>query len=104
AGNDEGGEGTRSLLYARDDARKLHQILIGVGGVREADAMLLLNADSDDLLTALGELERRSKDARAHGDRTSLFFYYSGHAKDGALRLGSSKLQMESLKARLAQV
>ncbi len=103
AGNDEGGSGTRDLLYARDDARKLHAILTRVGGVRESDAMLLLNADADDLLTALGELERRAKDARARGERTSLFFYFSGHAKDGALRLGSSKLPMESLKARLAQ-
>lgn len=103
AGNDEGGSGTRELLYARDDARKLHAILTRVGGVRESDAMLLLNADADELLTALGELERRAKDARAKGERTSLFFYFSGHAKDGALRLGGSRLPMESLKARLAQ-
>ena len=103
AGNDLGGSGTRELLYARDDARKLHAILTRVGGVREPDAMLLLNADADDLLTALGELERRAKDARSQGERTSLFFYFSGHAKEGALRLGSSKLPMESLKARLAQ-
>ncbi len=103
AGNDEGGPGTRELLYARDDARKLHAILTRVGGVQEPDAMLLLNADAQDLLTALAELERRAKDARTQGNRTSLFFYFSGHAKDGALRLGSSKLPMESLKARLAQ-
>lgn len=103
AGNDEGGSGTRDLLYARDDAKKLHAILMRVGGVREQDAMLMLNADADDLLVALGELERRARDARLKGERTSLFFYYSGHAKDGALRLGSSKLPMESLKARLAQ-
>ncbi len=103
AGNDEGGSGTRELLYARDDARKIHAILTRVGGVREADAMLLLNSDAEDLLTALGELERRAKDARTRGDRTALFFYFSGHAKDGSLRLGRSKLPMESLKARLAQ-
>ncbi len=103
AGNDEGGSGTRELLYARDDAKKLHAILTRVGGVRDADAMLLLNQDADDLLTALGELERRAKDARANGERTTIFFYYSGHAKDGALQLGKSKLPMESLKARLAQ-
>jgi hypothetical protein len=103
AGNDDGGEGTRSLQYARDDAKKLYEILTRVGGVKENDAMLLLNSSADELLIALGELERRSKDARARGERTSLFFYYSGHAKDGALRLGSSALPMESVKARLAQ-
>ena len=102
-GNDEGGEGTRSLLYSRDDARKLYDILTRVGGVAAPDAMLLLNESADDLITSLNELERRARDAKARGERTSLFFYYSGHAKDGALRLGSSKMPMETLKVRLAQ-
>lgn len=102
-GNDSGGDGTRDLLYARDDARKLHDILMRLGGVKKEDAFLLLDDSSGSLLDALGELERRAGDARARGDRTALFFYYSGHAKDGALRLGSTTLPMESLKARLAQ-
>ena len=102
-GNNEGGDGTRALLYSRDDARRLHDVLLRLGGVKADDAMLLLEASADDVLTALGELERRSKDARARGERTAFFFYYSGHAQDGALRLGSSKLPLESIKARLAQ-
>ena len=102
-GNDWGGDGTRDLMYARDDARKLHDILTRLGGVKKEDAFLLLNDSSESLLKTLAELERRAADARGKGDRTALFFYYSGHAKDGALRLGSSALPMESLKARLAQ-
>src|SRR5207253_656015 len=31
-GNDSGGEGTRDLLYARDDAKKLYEILLRLGG------------------------------------------------------------------------
>ncbi len=102
-GNDLGGESTRPLLYARDDARKLHDIMVRLGGIQPADAMLLLNESADDVLTALGELERRSKDAQRQGEQTGIFFYYSGHARDGALRLGSSRLPLEPLKARLAQ-
>jgi hypothetical protein len=102
-GNDSGGEGTRDLLYARDDAKKLSDILTRLGGVRVEDTFLLLNATAEDLLRALAEVERRSNLAREHGDRTALFFYYSGHAKDGALRLGESKLPLESLKQRLSQ-
>lgn len=101
-GNNEGGEGTRPLLYAGDDAKRLHEVFLRVGGVAGDDAMLLLNERADDVLTALGELERKSRDARARGERTTLFFYYSGHAKDGALRLGDSKLSLESVKTRLA--
>lgn len=102
-GNNEGGEGTRPLLYATEDARRMHEVLSRLGGTNPADAMLLVNESSDDVLTALSELERRARDARQRGERTSLFFYYSGHAKDGALRLGATKLPMESVKARLAQ-
>ncbi len=102
-GNDTGGDGTRDLMYARDDARKLHDILTRLGGVKKDDAFLLLNDSSEVLLKSLAEIERRAAAARAKGDRTALFFYYSGHAKDGALRLGATQLPMESLKARLAQ-
>lgn len=102
-GNNTGGDGTRPLLYATDDAKRLFDIFSRLGGVKSEDAMLLLDRDADSVLTALGELERRARDAKARGERTSLFFYYSGHAKDGALRLGDSTLPLESVKARLAQ-
>ncbi len=102
-GNNEGGEGTRPLLYAADDARRMHDVLVRLGGTAPADAMLLVDQPADDVLTALGELERRARDARGRGERTTLFFYFSGHAKDGALRLGATKLSLESVKARLAQ-
>lgn len=102
-GNNEGGEGTRPLLYAADDARRMHEVMLRLGSVAATDAMLLVNESSDDVLTALGELERRARDARQKGERTTLFFYFSGHAKEGALRLGSSRLPMESVKSRLAQ-
>lgn len=102
-GNNTGGEGTRALFYAADDARRLADVFSRLGGVRSEDALLLLDQDADAVLTALGELERRAKDAKGRGERTTLFFYYSGHAKDGALRLGDTKLPLESLKSRLAQ-
>ncbi len=103
AGNDDGGEGTLPLLYARDDARKLHDILVRLGGVRADDAALVLNGSSDDFLRALGEAERRSQEARKRGQRTALIVYYSGHARDGALRLGQTALPFASLKNRLGQ-
>ncbi|MBI3181206.1 MAG: caspase family protein [Myxococcales bacterium] len=103
AGNDHGGEGTRPLLYAKDDARKIHDVLVRLGGLAPEDTSLLLDAGSQDLLTAIGEMERKARDARSRGERTALFVYYSGHAKDGALRLGDTKLPFESLKNRLAQ-
>ncbi|MCE9668233.1 caspase family protein [Myxococcus stipitatus] len=102
AGNDEGGDETRPLRFARDDARKMHALLGRLGGVAPSDAKLLLDASSKDFLAALTELEARSREAQARGERTALLVYYSGHAKDGALRLGGSRLGFEDLKRRLA--
>jgi len=101
-GNNEGGEGTRPLLYATDDAKRLHEVMVRVGGLAPEDAMLLSNQSADDVSTALTELERRARDAQRRGERTTFFFSYSGHAKDGALRLGTTKLPLETLKSRLA--
>ncbi len=101
-GNDEGGADTRPLRFARDDARKMHALLLRLGGVDPGDARLLLDDDADDFLQALSELETSSRAAQARGERTALLIYYSGHAKDGSLRLGKSQLEFEDLKRRLS--
>ncbi|HEY4183888.1 MAG TPA: caspase family protein [Polyangia bacterium] len=103
AGNDQGGAGTRPLAYAKEDARKVWDVLTRLGNVRAEDAVLLLDGDAGHFLTALGEAERRAHAAAARGEKTALIVYYSGHAKDGALRLGDSALPLAALKARLAQ-
>ena len=103
AGNDNGGAGTRPLAYARDDARKVWDVLTRLGGVRGEDAALLLDADAAQFNGALAEAERRARAAAARGEKTALIVFYSGHAKDGRLRLGDSDLPVASLKARLSQ-
>ncbi|ADO73440.1 caspase family protein [Stigmatella aurantiaca] len=101
-GNDTGGAGTQPLRYAREDARKMHDLMARLGGVRPEDAQLLLNQEARDVLTGLTELEGRIKAAQAQGERTALIVFYSGHAKEEALRLGDSRLPFETLKRRLA--
>lgn len=103
AGNDRGGSGTRPLAYAKEDARKVWDVLTRLGNVRPEDATLLLDGDAARFVAALGEAEQRARAAAARGEKTALIVYYSGHAKDGALRLGDSALPLGSLKARLAQ-
>lgn len=101
-GNNVGGDGTRPLFYARDDAQRLADVFARIGGLRAEDSMVLLDQNATDVEIALGELDARVKRAHSQGDRTIVFFYYSGHATDGALRLGTTKLALESVKARLA--
>ncbi len=102
AGNDQGGADTRQLLYASADARKVYDILTRLGGVRAEDANLIIDGSAADLQGALAKVERQAADAARQGERTVLFFYYSGHAKDGALRLGDTRLSIDALKALVA--
>ncbi len=102
AGNDAGGGDTRPLLYATADARKVYDILTRLGGVRTEDATLVLGGGMQDLLSALGKVALQAAEASRRGEKTALFFYYSGHAKDGALRLGETRLPIDALKGRIA--
>jgi Caspase domain len=101
-GNDQGGRDTRPLLYATEDARKIWEILTRLGSVRSDDTVLLLDADARRFSNALGDMEVRARAAGLRGEKTTLIIYYSGHAKDGSLRLGDSLVPLAPLKARLA--
>jgi len=101
AGEPDGGAGTVRLRYAERDARRIHEILTRVGGVRPEDARLLLSQGAGAFRAALAELSKTAAAARAAGERTLLVVYYSGHAKDGALRLGSGRVPLDELRAAL---
>jgi hypothetical protein len=102
-GNDHGGKGTRSLRYAEDDARRMYDILVRLGGVLPEDAQLLLGREAKDLWNALDRVERRGTEARGAGEQTALFVYFSGHAKDGDLRMGETGASLQDLKERLTK-
>jgi hypothetical protein len=102
AGNDSGGSDTRPLLYAGADAGKVYDILTRLGGVRAEDARLVVDGGASDVLGALAAIEKQAAEAARRGEHTALFLYYSGHAKDGALRLGESRLPIDALKALVA--
>jgi uncharacterized caspase-like protein len=100
-GDSKGGAGTRPLRYAERDARRIHGILTRLGGVREDDARLLTGASADEVRAALDELGARAQAAKTAGDETVLIVYYSGHAKDGDLRLGDSRMPLADLREAL---
>lgn len=98
AGNNRGGADTRPLRFAHEDARRLHDIVTRVGGVRREDAILLLEKTAEDLRRAFGALGPRMADSVGQGERPLLLLYYSGHAKDGALRLGGTAIALDEVK------
>jgi uncharacterized caspase-like protein len=100
-GEPDGGPGAVRLRYAERDARRIHAILTEVGGVRPEDARLLLSSGAPAVLKALAELSAEAGRAGAAGDRTVLLVYYSGHARDGALRLGRGRIPLDELRELL---
>jgi uncharacterized caspase-like protein len=100
-GDGKGGLGTRPLRYAERDARRMHAILTRLGGVRPEDARLLTAASADEVRSALADLATRADQAKARGDETVLLVYYSGHAKDGELRLGDTRMPLAELRDSL---
>lgn len=101
--NNEGGAGTGTLRYARDDAEKLGAVLRELGGFREQDLFYLFDASADRARESLAAIEARVQQARAGGAETTLLVYYSGHARDGALRMGDSRWPMAELRGLLAR-
>ncbi|MBL0277643.1 MAG: caspase family protein [Anaeromyxobacter sp.] len=101
AGEPDGGPGTQRLRHAERDARRIHGILTRVGGVAPDDATLLLSAGARSFRGALADLSGRAAAARAAGQRTVLVLYFSGHAKDGALRFGPGGVPLAELREAL---
>jgi hypothetical protein len=101
-GEPDGGAGTQHLKYAERDAKRMQAVLTRLGKVRPEDARLLLSPGVGAVRRALGELAERSRAARAGGDSTVLLVYYSGHAKDGELRLRETRLALGEVKRLLA--
>ena len=100
-GDAKGGAGTRPLRYAERDARRMHAILTRLGGVQADDVRLLTGASAGDVRAALADLSARARQAKERGDETVLLVYYSGHAKDGDLRLGDSRMPLGELREAL---
>ena len=98
----DGGVDTEPLQYVERDARKLRDVLVEIGGFSADDTTLLLEPSADAVVEALRRVEARVVEAEAAGDRTLLLFYYSGHAASGEMRLGESRLDLQSLRRMLS--
>ena len=102
AGNDEGGQGRARLWYAERDAERMAATVRELGDFAEKNVVVLRGGSADDVRAALGALDARVLQAKAGGERTLLFFYYSGHAGASGLELGGSHIPYDQLRALIA--
>ncbi len=95
AGENHGTGGEETLRYAEDDAVRVRDVLLAVGGVAPNDLRLLRGTTATQLREALQQLEREMQAQPGLHDR--LFVYVSGHAGDGVLHLDGTELALSEL-------
>jgi uncharacterized caspase-like protein len=106
AGANEGGADRAPLRFAVSDAEHFARVLVDLGGVSPADAIVLRQPRLGELEAALERLRSGVLEARKTppSGRTEILFYYSGHADERGLLLGEERYSYRSLRDRLEAV
>jgi uncharacterized caspase-like protein len=100
-GSNRAGEGQKPLRFAQDDAERVREVLLELGGYQPQDVLLVVDPDRERLLEVLDDSARLLRGHRERGEDALFLFYYSGHAKAQALNLGPEDLLLSELDARL---
>lgn len=100
-GSNAGGPGQTDLHYAEDDARRVSQTLIELGGYTANTVDVLEHPTPDQLREHLAQLGAKVSAEIAAGRQVRVMFYYSGHARATAIDLGAEQLPLDELRQRL---
>jgi Caspase domain len=98
AGNDRGRDSDVPLRYAGGDAQKVYDVLRDLGGFDPLNMVLLHNESAETFRRTLITLNDRIRaSVNDPNVKVVLFVYYSGHADEESLHLGTSDLALEEL-------
>lgn len=88
-GHNQGGRGLKPLRYAQQDAMRIRQVLIELGGFRKAEILLLKGPTGKQVERTLKRLKKKLRRAKNRG---MFFFYYSGHSRPHQFQLGNDPI------------
>ncbi len=97
-GANPGWSSDRPLRYAENDAERLRDVLVALGGFDADRVSILRDPDTSEVRSTLRDLARIAK---ASGEDTLIFFYYSGHADDQHVHLRGDPLTFKELQQTL---
>lgn len=100
-GNNEGAQGDDALIFAEQDARKIHGVLTELGGVSLMNTRTLLGKGRGELIREMAAMQGPIASAKQNGNEAVLYFYYSGHADEDGLHLGTNQVAWSELSAML---
>ena len=101
-----GGGDRVKLQYAISDAERFARVMIELGGVPQANEVVLKQPRLKELVDALDALNARVVEARRAKEpgRIEVIVYYSGHADEQGLLIGSDRYSYRTLRDRLDQI
>jgi len=104
AGANNGGKDRVLLRYAVSDATAFASVLTDMGGVERKNAIVLSDPSGRELLAGIANLGKlMAKDRAADPNiRSEVFVYYSGHADEGGLKLGSETLGWSEFRSAVS--
>lgn len=95
----QGGDELVPLRYTANDVDRMREVLELFGGFAREDVLVAYGESAGEVEDRFAEARERLQQHRAVSADPSVFvFYYSGHAKDGELRLGESRLPLAAVK------
>ncbi|MDR0516954.1 MAG: caspase family protein, partial [Fibromonadaceae bacterium] len=103
AGANDGGKDRVKLRYAESDANSFASVLAQMGGVPQNNILRVFNPNAQAMQNGFAELEKRLK-SKEPGTRKEVFVYYSGHADDKGLRLGSDIYSWAELRKSVSNI
>ncbi|HTM26333.1 MAG TPA: caspase family protein [Vicinamibacterales bacterium] len=105
-GANAGGNDRPKLQYAISDAERFARVMVELGGVPPSNEVVLRQPKLKDLIEALDALNGRVRSARRDSAvrRIEVIVYYSGHADEQGLLLGSDRYSYRTLRDRLDEI
>jgi len=89
----------RPLRYAENDAEKVREVLVSLGGFSPDRVEVMRDPDTADVRASLRRLAQTAHDSS--NEDTLVFVYYSGHADDKFLHLRGEPLSHKELQDTL---
>jgi hypothetical protein len=103
-GSNVGGRGQATLHYAEEDARRVADVLISLGGYPASQVERISQPSAAGLRAAIERVRQRVAPLAERGAQARFFFYYSGHARADALNLGADQLPLSELRERITSL
>lgn len=104
AGSNLGSSEEEPLRYAVEDAERMRDVLLALGGTRRERVLFVAAPTARTLGRALAEARGRAAELHDQGKRVQVIFYFAGHGDDNALHLPGGNLALEDLRRALDDV